>query len=223
VSLGLIRGCGQRTAYLFLSRCRLNLVLPMPPFLFYLFAAMTLGFALNVLLSRNPVTCALSLAVSFVGLAALFISLDAYFIGVIQVLVYTGAVMVLFLFIIMLLDIKKEEAKKANLPAVAGGILLAVVMMLQVATLLNSFPAGQETVNSKRLLLKEAAQLPDLAAIATIREDLEAGVLPDAKLVGLTLFDEYGFHLQAIALLLLVGTVGVVVLSKRDRSTPPTA
>lgn len=193
----------------------------MPPFLFFLFAAITLGFAFNVVLSRNPVTCALSLAVSFVGLAALFISLDAYFLGVIQILVYTGAVMVLFLFIIMLLDIKKEEAKKANLPAVAGGILLAVLMMLQIATLLNSFPAGRETVGSKRLLLKEAAESPDLTTIATIHRDLEAGVLPDAKLVGLTLFNEYGFHLQAIALLLLVGTVGVVVLSKRDRTTPP--
>jgi NADH-quinone oxidoreductase subunit J len=86
----------------------------MPSFLFYLFAAITLGFGMNVILARNPVTSALSLAVSFVGLAALFISLDAYFIGIIQILVYTGAVMVLFLFIIMLLDIQKEEAKRAN-------------------------------------------------------------------------------------------------------------
>lgn len=80
----------------------------MPPLLFYLFALITLGFGLNVVIARNPVTSALSLAVSFVGLAALFLSLDAYFIGTLQVLVYAGAVMVLFLFIIMLMDIKAE-------------------------------------------------------------------------------------------------------------------
>ena len=63
----------------------------MPPLLFYLLAAITLGFGLLVVLARNPVTSALSLASCFVGLAALFISLDAYFIGTIQVLVYAGA------------------------------------------------------------------------------------------------------------------------------------
>src|SRR4030081_3559592 len=62
-----------------------------------------------VIVNRNPVASALSLVVSFLGLAALFMSLDAYFVGIIQVLVYAGAVMVLFLFIIMLLNIRTEE------------------------------------------------------------------------------------------------------------------
>jgi NADH-quinone oxidoreductase subunit J len=73
-----------------------------------------------VVLNRNPVASALSLVVSFLGLAALFVSLDAFFIGVIQVLVYAGAVMVLFLFIIMLLDVRAEERRKLNLAAVAA-------------------------------------------------------------------------------------------------------
>ena len=73
--------------------------------------ALTLGLGLMVVTARNPVTSALSLAMSFVGLAALFLSLDAYFLGVIQILVYAGAVMVLFLFIIMLLDIREEAGK----------------------------------------------------------------------------------------------------------------
>jgi NADH-quinone oxidoreductase subunit J len=195
----------------------------MPSFLFYLFVAVMLGFGLNVVLSRNPVTSALSLAVCFVGLAALFISLDAYFIGVIQVLVYTGAVMVLFLFIIMLLDIRAETEKKTNLPAVVGGILLAVIMMLQVGSVLRAFDEGKLSTADKALSLQQGAQREDIVGIKTIREDLKAGTLPDAKLMGLTLFDRYGFHLQAMALLLTVGTVGVVVLSKRERQTPPTA
>jgi NADH-quinone oxidoreductase subunit J len=177
----------------------------MPSFLFYIFAAITLGFGLNVILARNPVTSALSLAVSFVGLAALFISLDAYFIGIIQILVYTGAVMVLFLFIIMLLDIQKEEAKRANLAAVVGGVILAVVLTLQVAS----------------LSLQTASKLEEVAQVKTIQKDLEAGTLPDAKLMGMMLFERYGFHLQAIGLILLVGTVGVVVLSKRETPSKP--
>jgi NADH-quinone oxidoreductase subunit J len=192
----------------------------MSSLLFYLFAAVTLGFGLNVVLARSPVTSALSLAVSFVGLAALFITLDAYFIGVLQVLVYTGAVMVLFLFIIMLLDIKKEEGKSVRLKAVMGGLLLAVLMLIQVGAVLSVVPDASQPMSERRLGLTAAAELPEYAAVATVRDDLAAGTLPDAKLTGMTLFGKYGFHLQAVALLLVVGTVGVVVLSRKERGAP---
>ena len=195
----------------------------MPSLLFYLFAAITLGFGLNVILARNPVTSAISLAVSFVGLAALFISLEAYFIGVIQVLVYTGAVMVLFLFIIMLLDIKREESRKASLAAATGGLVLAAVLMLQVVAVLGGFGEGKITAKERPLSPAQAVKREDVAAVKTIQKDLAAGTLPDAKLMGLTLFERYGFHLQVVGLLLLVATVGVVVLSKRERQTPPAA
>lgn len=195
----------------------------MPSFLFYIFAAITLGFGLNVILARNPVTSALSLAVSFVGLAALFISLDAYFIGVIQILVYTGAVMVLFLFIIMLLDIKKEETRRANMAAVIGGVVLAAVLTLQVAAVLGAFGEGKVTATQMPLSTEQAAKRADVAGVKTIQQDLATGTLPDAKLVGMTLFERYGFHLQAMGLLLLVGTVGVVVLSKRESQAKPAA
>src|SRR5215211_692456 len=83
----------------------------MSPFLFWIFAVLTVIFGAAVVLNRNPVASALSLVVSFLGLSALFMSLDAFFVGIIQVLVYAGAVMVLFLFIIMLLDIGAEERR----------------------------------------------------------------------------------------------------------------
>ncbi len=86
----------------------------MSPFLFWIFALLTLIFGAAVVINRNPVASALSLVVSFLGLAALFMSLNAYFIGIIQVLVYAGAVMVLFLFIIMLLNLRAEEARRIN-------------------------------------------------------------------------------------------------------------
>ena len=165
-------------------------------------------------------TCALALAASFVGLAALFLSLDAYFIAVIQILVYAGAVMVLFLFIIMLLDIKTEEGKKLNLPAIVSGVLLAVLLTLQIIAVVGSTSLAQKSTQDTPLALADAAGKIGRAALPTITNDLKAGELPDAKLIGFTLFDQYGFHLQVIGLLLLVGTIGVVVLSKRERSAP---
>ena len=85
----------------------------MPSPLFYLFAAIMLIGGTMVVFMRNPVSSALSMVLSFLGLAALFVGLNAYLIGILQILVYAGAIMVLFIFIIMLLDLKKEE--KTNL------------------------------------------------------------------------------------------------------------
>ncbi len=187
----------------------------MPPALFYLFSAITLGFGLAVVLARNPVASAMSLVVSFAGLAALFISLDAYFIGIIQILVYAGAVMVLFLFIIMLLDIKAEEIKQARMSTGFGAVFLAVIFTLQIGTVLSGNEAGKKSLADIPLDLKAAAAGEKLT---TIKDELMAGSLPDTKLMGQVLFTEYPFHLQAIGLLLLAGTVGVVVLSRRDKA-----
>ena len=81
-------------------------------------------FGAAVVFLRNPVSNALSLVMSFVFLAALFVTLDAFFIGVVQVLVYAGAVMVLFLFIIMLLDLRSERPRPLNIGAWTGGGLV---------------------------------------------------------------------------------------------------
>jgi NADH-quinone oxidoreductase subunit J len=194
----------------------------MPPLLFYLLALITLGFGFMVVTGRNPVSCALSLAACFVGLAALFLSLDAYFIGVIQILVYAGAVMVLFLFIIMLLDIKAEEGKKLSFAPIISGVLIAVLLVLQIITVVSSSAIAKKSSTDTPLALTEAAgKIGRAAALPTITNDLKEGTLPDAKLIGFTLFDQYGFHLQVVGLLLLVGTIGVVVLSKRERSSAP--
>lgn len=193
----------------------------MSPILFWVFALMMLFFGISVVVNRSPVASALSLVASFLGLAALFVSLDAFFIGIIQILVYAGAVMVLFLFIIMLLDIKTEEGKKLNVPAIVSGVMLAVLLTLQIVTVSSGTDLAKKTTAEASLALPEAAGKLDRAArLPTITNDLKAGELPDAKLIGFTLFDQYGFHLQVVGLLLLVGTVGVVVLSKRERSAP---
>src|SRR5436189_2713827 len=108
------------------STAPLNL---MPSFLFWLFAIVMLVFGAAVIINRNPVASALSLVVCFLGLSALFMSLDAFLIGIIQILVYAGAVMVLFLFIIMLLDLRAEDRRKLNWLTTAGGSIVALALL----------------------------------------------------------------------------------------------
>jgi NADH-quinone oxidoreductase subunit J len=165
----------------------------MSPLLFYIFAALTLVFGIAVVVNRNPVASALSLVVSFLGLAALFVGLDAYFIAVIQVLVYAGAVMVLFLFIIMLLNIQAEARRKINITAYAGGGLVTAAFVAQIWFVLHRFESGK-------------------AAFAPLAEKN----VDDVRNVGTTLFTAHNLPLQVIGALILVATIGVVVLSKRE-------
>lgn len=185
----------------------------MPSVLFYFFAAMTLVFGLLVVVLRNPVASALSLVMCFVGLAALFVSLDAYFIGIIQILVYAGAVMVLFLFIIMLLDIRAEELKKVNALPVVGGALLAIIFVAQLGSVLANFDKGRTKLADVPVQFQHASAAQTLPGV---KQDLQRESLPDAKLVGQALFQRYPFQIQLVGVLLLVGTVGVVILSKRE-------
>jgi NADH-quinone oxidoreductase subunit J len=165
----------------------------MPAFLFWIFALMMLVFGAAVIINRNPVASALSLVVSFLGLAVLFMSLDAYFIGIIQVLVYAGAIMVLFLFIIMLLDLRAEELRKINWIASAGGVAVALAFLVQVFCVVGNFKASRQP-------------LPPLGKSTT----------DDVHQIGILLFTHYTLPFQIIGVVVLVATIGVVVLSKRE-------
>jgi NADH-quinone oxidoreductase subunit J len=165
----------------------------MAPALFWTFAAIMLLFGLLVVVHRNPVSSALSLVVSFLALAALYVSLDAFFIGVIQILVYAGAVIVLFLFIIMLLDLKAEQRRKLNLPALFGGFVVIALFIKILFDVSYGFQDG-------------AATLPAI----------QPGPQGDVWYIGLTIFQQYKLALQIIGALVVVASIGVVVLSKRE-------
>ena len=113
------------------------------------FAAADARLRRGGVMNRNPVASALSLVVCFLGLAALFMSLDAFFIGIIQVLVYAGAVMVLFLFIIMLLDLRAEERRKVKLLA-RSPAALAVALAFFVQICLRHRQLGAAQANLSR-------------------------------------------------------------------------
>jgi NADH-quinone oxidoreductase subunit J len=165
----------------------------MPAYLFWFFAVLMLAFGAAVVLNRNPVASALSLVVSFLGLSALFMSLDAYFIGIIQVLVYAGAVMVLFLFIIMLLDLRAEKLRRINWLAFSGGIAVALAFIAQIFYV----------VGNLRMARQPFPPLP-------------GSTIDDVRHVGSTLFENYNLPFQIIGVLVLVATIGVIVLSKRE-------
>src|ERR1041385_8302076 len=118
----------------------------MHDFFFYLFAALTLLFGFLVIanpFSRSPVTSAMFLVATMAALAGLFVTLHAFFIAAVQVLVYAGAVMVLFLFVIMLLDLKEEERRHFNKFAVAAGIVAVGGIAVILVKTISSSGVGQ--------------------------------------------------------------------------------
>ena len=161
--------------------------------LFYVFAFLTLIFGFLVVanpFSRNPVTSAMFLVLTIASLAGLFVLLHAFFLAAVQVLVYAGAVMVLFLFVIMLLDLKIEERQKLRKFALAAGVV-------SVGSILAIFFQS----------LKAASPLQVAATAATEGSTVELGKL---------LFRDYLLPFEIVSLLLLVAMVGVVLLSKKE-------
>lgn len=160
--------------------------------LFYLFAALTLLCALLVVVnpfSRNPVTSAMFLVLTIASLAGIFILLDAYFLAAVQVLVYAGAVIVLFLFVIMLLDLKEEQRRHIRkFGCITAGIAIAAITAVFARTFLRSpFPAPT----------------PATAPGAT-------------RPLGELLFTQYLLPFEIISVLLLVAMIGAILLSKKD-------
>ncbi len=160
--------------------------------LFCFFSIAMLLCGILVIATRNPVTSALFLVLLFIFMAGLFILLEAFFIAAIQILVYAGAVMVLFLFVLMMLDIKASERRRFKVVGIIGGVAVAGAFVWEIGIILVQ-PVKSLTIGS--------ADLPN---------DLESVVKP--------LFQHYMLPFEVTALLLLVAMVGVVLLSKKDVS-----
>lgn len=163
------------------------------PFLFFLFAVVAIAAALGMLLSRNPIHSALWLILNLFCVAGLYVTLNAQFMGVIQVLVYAGAIMVLFLFVIMLLNLAElpslgEVNWKAVLAFVAGTLLVAQLAYL-LADGMNALPA--RTIGVESVL----TGLP--------------------RVIALDMFTRYVIPVQVTGILLLVATIGAVMLAKK--------
>ncbi|MBI4314169.1 MAG: NADH-quinone oxidoreductase subunit J [Candidatus Omnitrophica bacterium] len=158
---------------------------------FYTLTTFMVGSALGVVLARKPIYAVLSLVATLFGMASLFILLGAFFVAAIQILVYAGAILVLFLFVVMLLDLSDEAApQKRTLTLRAIGFVFGAAFISKLYFALSFFP------NSP----------------LAIHESMKYGT---AREIGKLLFTVYWLPFELSSMLVLVGIIGAVVLAKR--------
>jgi NADH-quinone oxidoreductase subunit J len=169
--------------------------------LFYGFAAVAVLGSLLVVGQRNPVYSVLSIIVSFFGLSGLYVLLEAPFVAVVQIIIYAGAIMVLFLFVVMLLNVPREDAAEWDLRhpyyrpwPLRIGALLALLMALQLGWALSRTPGLGLGVGDQR------------PAASSVEE------------LGRVLFTDYMFAFEVTSILIIVAMVGAVVLARKRES-----
>ncbi|HSK22477.1 MAG TPA: NADH-quinone oxidoreductase subunit J [Egicoccus sp.] len=181
--------------------------------LFWIFAVIALGAAIGVVTLRNIVHGALMLVVNLLAVAGLYLSLESGFLSIIQVLVYAGAIMVLFLFVIMLLgvdrdDLLTETHLRTRILAVAGGALLAGALLFGFV---GPYTGDASVCGSGAEGGVECVGLADV-----MEEGDEAGV----AFLGRAMFTRYTLPFELSALLLTVATIGAVLLARRNDLAP---
>ena len=162
---------------------------------FYLFATLTIASALAVVFARNPVHSVLWLIVAFFNAAGLMLLLGAEFIAMLVVIVYVGAVAVLFLFVVMMLDIDFASLRRGFTSNLPFGIIIALVLLSEVIVAVSAWKAGP-TLNGREI---PAAKIPNIVAL------------------GQLLYSRYLFAFELAGLILLVAMVGAIVLTHRSR------
>jgi NADH-quinone oxidoreductase subunit J len=159
-------------------------------------AAVALATAVSVIVLRNPIYCALSLVGTFFALSGLYLLLQAEFIAVVQVIIYAGAIMVLFLFVIMLLDVGHEPPAwlRRDRPKLVFGIVLISLLLLELAVAIGS-------------RVSQGIQGPYTSELVN--------AIGNTQLVGRLLFTDFLIPFEITSIILLVAIVGAMVLAKR--------
>jgi len=167
---------------------------------FYLFAGVAVASAIMVISARNPVHSVLFLILCFFNAAALFILLGAEFLAMVLVIVYVGAVAVLFLFVVMMLDINFAEMRQGFMQYLPVGGMIGIILLVELLMVLGATH-----------LVPEAA----LAAAAAPTPDV--GAVDNASALGHLIYTRYVYLFQAAGLVLLVAMIGAMVLTHRTR------
>jgi NADH-quinone oxidoreductase subunit J len=160
--------------------------------IFFPLAALLLLSAIGVVAFHNPIHSALSLVLHLVGVAMFFALLDAHFLAVTQIIVYAGAIVVLVLFVLMLLNLKVERSSSANIGLLAVGGVSAVGVLWAI--------------------------VPYLHSIFRVFPDPVTPVVGDARLIGKEIFTKYVFGFEVASILIMAAVVGAVMLAKRRQS-----
>ncbi|QSB43928.1 NADH-quinone oxidoreductase subunit J [Altererythrobacter sp. FM1] len=169
-------------------------------FSFYLFAALTILSAVFVIMSRNPVHSVLWLIMAFFNAAGLMVLVGAEFIAMLLVIVYVGAVAVLFLFVVMMLDIDFAELRAGFVKNFPLGLAIALVLLAELVFGIGAYSAG-------------ALEMGHAAAAASPQIDGASNI----ESIGAVLYGKYLFLFESAGIILLVAMVGAIVLTHRER------
>ena len=164
---------------------------------FYLFAAICVASAVMVIASKNPVHSVLFLILAFVNAAGLFMLMGAEFLAMILIVVYVGAVAVLFLFVVMMLDVDFTELRQGFLTYLPMGALVGAVLLAELLIVVGAWAIG-----------------PSVATTAPIPA---ASDISNTQALGLVLYTRYVFFFQAAGVILLVAMVGAIVLTLQHK------
>lgn len=168
-------------------------------FSFYLFASIAVVSGLMVISARNPVHSVLYLILAFFNAAALFVLMGAEFLAMILIIVYVGAVAVLFLFVVMMLDINFVELREGFLQYLPIGALIGLILLLELVFVVGTW------VFSPEVRAVSTAPIPDPAQVS------------NTEALGMLIYTDYIYAFQAAGLVLLVAMVGAIVLTHRTR------
>ena len=169
-------------------------------FAFYLFALSCIAGGLFTVISRNPVHSVLWLILSFLSAAGLFVLLGAEFVAMLLIIVYVGAVAVLFLFVVMMLDVDFAELKAEMARYMPLGLLIGVILLMQLAMAFGVWSTAEGV------------------SIASVPDAIAGGGEHNTDALGRVLYDKYFLLFQLAGLILLVAMVGAIVLTLRHRT-----
>lgn len=170
----------------------------MQEILFYVFAVIAVASGVAMVLHRNPVYSAIFLIVTLFAFAGFFVLLNAPFVAAVHVIVYAGAIMVLFLFVIMLLNLKHDPVRgERKVVRRALGVILVFAFLVEIGALIIAATTNQEVT----------ANVPG--------PQTETAIIGSTAVIGRNLFTTYLFPFEVASILLLVAMVGAIVLAKR--------
>ncbi|QDZ10330.1 NADH-quinone oxidoreductase subunit J [Devosia ginsengisoli] len=170
----------------------------LPLFFFYLFSAVAIVSAVMVISARNPVHAVLFLILAFFNASGLFMLAGAEFLALLLVVVYVGAVAVLFLFVVMMLDVDFASMRQGFLQYAPVGVIVGIVLLLELLLLAGSFVISPEVAGGSALPID--------------------GTVDNMRAIGQVLYTRYVFLFQGAAAVLLVAMIGAIVLTLRHKS-----
>ncbi|MFZ2005175.1 MAG: NADH-quinone oxidoreductase subunit J [Stellaceae bacterium] len=172
----------------------------LPAIMFYLFSAVAIASGVMVVSARNPVHSVLFLILAFFNAAGLFILMGAEFLAMILVIVYVGAVAVLFLFVVMMLDIDFAQLRTGAMKYLPAGLVVGLILLAELVFVFGSW-----------------AIAPQVAGVAAAPLPAAANGISNTRALGDLLYTRYFFAFQAAGMILLVAMIGAIVLTLRHR------